>query len=525
MSRARSASSHAETRDADRRLTQMRLLLEISSHMSSYLSARELLPAIVRRVRDVVAADSISIMQATPDGRELSIVASEGLTDEVVRTLRVRPGEGVAGLAFQSGRPIAIADTSGDGRFVRRKADHARPRRLLCVPITSSAGSLGVICVERRIEKDEFDESDIELLTIIANQAAISIRNAQLYEDLSARLRRLSIAQEIGNVLVSTQKIEAILNLMVDGIVEVLGADVCSIMLLDEEGTHLSVVAAKGLPEEAKGVRVPVGSGISGYVAREGKPLLVKNLDEDPRFESRRADRYSTKSLLSVPLIARGRVIGVINVNTTKKTHPWNEADQSLLTMFANQAAIALENARLYKQMEVLALTDAVTGIHNHRSFQEQLASQLSRAERYGIDVALIILDLDYFKKVNDHYGHQVGDRVLARVGAMLSGNVRVMDFVARYGGEEFAVILPHCALPAALERAERIREAVERETLVPELPELRVTLSAGVGAFPDSGRTAEELIRLTDEALYRAKAEGRNCVRAAARPPLRDPA
>ncbi len=510
--------------EADRRLKQMRLLLEISSHMSSYLSARELLAVIVRRVRDVVEADSISVMLAHSDTGLLSIVASEGLTDAVVRDLKVKPGEGVAGIVFQTSQALNIPDTSRDPRFVRRKDDHARPRRLLCVPITSSAGCLGVVSIERRIQKPAFDGGDLELLMIIANQAAISIRNAQLYQDLQARLRNLSIAQEIGNILVSTLNIDAILNLVVDGIVEVLGADICSIMLLDEESRHLTVVASKGLPEEARQARVPVGTGISGYVAREGRPLLIKNLDEDTRFQSQRSDRYGTKSLLSVPLIARGRVVGVINVNTAQKDRVWNEADQNLLTMFANQAAIALENARLYKQMEVLALTDAVTGIHNHRSFQEQLASQLARAQRYGIDVALIILDLDFFKRVNDRYGHQVGDQVLAGVGARLQSGVRLMDFVARYGGEEFAIILPHCPLPAAVERAERIRVAIEKEALVPEHPEMFVTLSAGVGAFPETARSPEELIRLTDEALYRAKADGRNCVRAAVRPLLRDP-
>ena len=504
---------------ADRRLEQMRLLLEISSHVSSFLSNQDLLGVVVRRVRDVVHADSISIMLLDPDTGVLRIVAAEGLLPEVVQGLAMKPGEGIAGMAYAEGRTLHVPDTAQDPRFLRRKKAHDRPRQMLCVPITTGSVASGVMCIERVIEADGFDESDRELLHIIANQAAVSIRNASLYEDLQRRLRNLSIAQEIGNVLVSTLNIDAILSLVVDGIVEVLGADICSIMLLGDDSRTLRVVAARGLPEEALNAEVPVGQGISGHVAREGKPLLIRNLDEDPRFKARHAHRYGTQSLLSVPLIARARVIGVINVNTTNAARLWNESDQNLLTLFANQAAIALENARLYKQMEVLALTDAVTGIHNHRSFQEQLTSQLSRAQRYGIDVALIILDVDFFKKVNDKYGHQAGDQVLRGIGVILQNNVRVMDFVARYGGEEFAVVLPHCRLPAAMETAERIRAAVERDLTVPEYPDLRVTLSAGVGSFPDTADSQEALLRLSDAAMYRAKKEGRNRVCAAGAP------
>jgi diguanylate cyclase (GGDEF)-like protein len=179
--------------------------------------------------------------------------------------------------------------------------------------------------------------------------------------------------------------------------------------------------------------------------------------------------------------------------------------------LFANLAAIAIQNARSYKEMEQQAINDGLTGIHNHRHFRESLSSTISRAERYGESFCLLMIDLDHFKVVNDTVGHQQGDAVLRAVAAALRDCSRESDYLARYGGEEFVMILPHTELIEARNMAERICEAVRK--IDPGVPGLQMSTSVGVASFPESSHDADGVLGAADAALLRAKASGRNRV------------
>jgi diguanylate cyclase (GGDEF)-like protein len=191
----------------------------------------------------------------------------------------------------------------------------------------------------------------------------------------------------------------------------------------------------------------------------------------------------------------------------------FGEEDRIAAVTLAGHAAIALENARLHRMVERQALVDGLTGLANRRHLDQELVSNLARAERSGGSLSLILGDLDDFKRVNDEHGHACGDTVLREFAALMNEVVREGDTAGRWGGEEFALLLPDPTVDGAQRVAERLRQALEEQVILsPEGEPLRVTVSLGVASFPDLGGRAE-LVAAADEALYRAKRAGKNRV------------
>ena len=164
--------------------------------------------------------------------------------------------------------------------------------------------------------------------------------------------------------------------------------------------------------------------------------------------------------------------------------------------------------------LEQLAAIDELTGLYNNRMYYSMLIGEITRAQRHGRPISVLMLDIDHFKRINDDYGHPAGDRVLERLGLLLKECTRSGNSVCRYGGEEFTIILPELGVEVASETAERLREIVEQTDFdIGEDRKIKITVSIGVAAFPESASTAEELTKAADIALYTAKEEGRNRV------------
>jgi diguanylate cyclase (GGDEF)-like protein len=184
---------------------------------------------------------------------------------------------------------------------------------------------------------------------------------------------------------------------------------------------------------------------------------------------------------------------------------------REMLGVIANQVAISMQNARMYELVEEQATTDGLTGLVNHRTFQERFSTMLGRAERHDLAVSILLTDIDHFKKVNDTYGHPTGDEVLRRVAAILKASARKIDIVARYGGEEFAIVLEGTDRDGARQLAERVRQEVEQQSFPSSKGTFKATLSIGVSSYPDDSREKAELIARADQSLYAAKDGGRN--------------
>jgi diguanylate cyclase (GGDEF)-like protein len=246
-------------------------------------------------------------------------------------------------------------------------------------------------------------------------------------------------------------------------------------------------------------------------VARLGEAITVKDVNGRADYKPLRP---TTHSIMIVPMVAHGKTIGVLTAESSK-VGAFGDKDQNMLTVVARAAAMSLENAMLHHKMEELTVTDELTGIYNYRYFAEKLKEEQRRAARYDLPLSLIMLDIDWFKRFNDTYGHEVGNIVLKGITSVVKRCIRDVDIFCRYGGEEFVIILPQTPQIEVTRIGERIREQVDASNFGggDNIPGLKVTVSVGISSFPENGKPNEELLSIADTALYRAKGSGKNKV------------
>ena len=218
------------------------------------------------------------------------------------------------------------------------------------------------------------------------------------------------------------------------------------------------------------------------------------------------------RSVLVLPLVRGEQVLGTVTL-VSRKPKAYPPAAREMLRVISHQIGVSLQNARMYQSMEERATTDGLTGLTNHRAFQERLEQLHALAERTGQKFSIILTDIDHFKSVNDTYGHPVGDAVLKRVAAIFTQRARKVDIVARYGGEEFVIVLPDTDADGAAVFANRLREEIAAQTMTSDNGSFSVTLSLGVAEYPSDGTDRHALIERADQALYYCKEHGRNRV------------
>jgi diguanylate cyclase (GGDEF)-like protein len=314
-------------------------------------------------------------------------------------------------------------------------------------------------------------------------------------EELGAeRVRLEESIRRVGETFASNLDSEALLEIVVRTAVDALGAGGGRASLREPDGRFRQQASAGRLSGFEEVIRAVESSALRS---------------EDPEEVT-----IGKHGALAFPLVHGddpGTVLGLVSVAREGRSFAPGERD--LFAYLASQAAVSLENVNLHQVVQEQAVTDDLTGLSNHRRFQEVVTSEVERAKRFEQTLGLVMLDIDDFKAVNDTYGHQQGDLVLREVARALRASSREIDEPARYGGEELAVALPQTDLEGTYNLAERVRTAVEA-LRIPRLDgagSLSITVSLGAAALPDCADGKEELIRVADEALYEAKHAGKN--------------
>ena len=446
------------------------------------LDAEALPPAFDARVGDAGFRVAEFELQGTTQPASLVALYPEERIAAQISSVRAKVAVGVAVmlLVILVGAEIVVRSiTSQLGAFAQRAREVGEGR------------FAGEIAVHGNDEIAQFAQA--------FNRMSVELEHR--IDELESERRRVREAlARFGRALEATHDVSALLGIVVESGMGAVGARGGRLLIVDEQTgrliEHLRIGSARGADSSVLPAEAVYGEGVEGQALQTMRPAL----GPEPA------------TVLAVPLQSSQTVIGLLTLIDPERG-AFDHSDGDTLLALASQGAVAIDNARMHRLITKQAATDGLTGLANHREFQDQLRREMERAQRFALPVALVLLDLDDFKVVNDRYGHLAGDTVLRGVAATLRLLVREIDCAARYGGEEFAIILPGTTAEGAARLAERIRLAIGERPVVAEGRNVGVTASFGVGAIPEDGTTQVELIAAADTALYRAKHGGKNRV------------
>lgn len=502
--------------DEARRMAQLDVLQHAARRLSASLTREDVGRTVVEETGRVVAYHNARVYLLQPPD-ELVPVAFDGRVSAYehvdLEILRTRVGEGFTGWVAEHRTPLLVPDAQADPRGMSIPGTPTVDESMLVVPMLHDEILVGVITLSK-LGLNQFDEEDLRLLTILADQAGTAFMGTSHLteaERLATELRRLL---EMSSALSRSLDPRAVADLMAEHLARAVGAERAQISDWDVPGDRMRTLGC--YPSETREI-------LSDYYDLAGFPLTRQVLadrtlavldaddpDADPA-EVRLLREEGTRGLLMVPLVAKDRAIGIVEL--TFKGRPTDDAARiTLARTMAHEAAMALDNARLYETARNLADRDPLTGFYNHRYLHERLSEEVVRAVRTRRPLSVVMLDLDDFKLVNDTFGHVFGDRVLVHVAELVKTTLRGSDVAARYGGDEFALVLPETSHEDAMRVAERILEVLAATPYVAEgRSPIVISASVGVASHPEDGRSATDLIAMADTGLYSAKDKGGN--------------
>jgi diguanylate cyclase (GGDEF)-like protein len=466
--------------------------------------------------------EQVGILSAHPSYRFFST--------EEVHTMDVPLGEGITGQVAQTGKPLRI----GNVRYVQGYLDvDDRTISELCVPIKFKERVLGVINAEST-KRDAFTEDDERLLTTLAGQIATAMEQIHKAQAERKWLDQLAHSNELIYALAQiTTHIEKAFS--IDDIIQNLGRELneidltCIVAAYDKESDLFTIHYTSLKPQFLEIIENSLGYPLIKYSFPGDKlnpatllyPTVVSNPVNEIQSLFTQMHRKGISEVLQkievgantqplrLPLTFEENLLGVLWIWGKELT----KGDLPIMSIFAKQIGISLERARLFQEVQSLALTDPLTGLHNRRSLFELGRIEFARAHRMNRAFCCMMIDLDHFKKINDTYGHLVGDQVLKEFAQRCKTSVREVDLVGRYGGEELVILLPETDRKTAMRVAERLRASVAATPIKISETEIAVTVSIGVAEKDENTLQLDTLIARADQAMYIAKHKGRNCV------------
>lgn len=401
----------------------------------------------------------------------------------------------------------------------------------LFVPVKSGKRTIGLLSIQS-YQAHAYTEKSLETLKALSNHCAGALERIWAQEALSQMVERLKALYQAAHVVSASFDLEELYKAIHSAVETVMPCDDFVIDGYDSEKNEIIPLYAIEYPHQRVITeKYYADHGLSGKIVHSGKSILMNSVEEMDQsgitfefYSNTLVDQ--SQSILAVPMILHGKVTGMISAQSYQ-LNAYTKEDQYLLELLATHAAIAIENARLFATVQQLANTDLLTGLLTRRKFYELAEEQFTYAKYDHAQLSVIVLDIDNFKKLNDKFGHRMGDEIIQKITHQLRISIRDADILCRYGGEEFVIAMPNTGQATAAQIAERLRQMAEQTNLkeVRDSLEsatdlklsddaLRVTVSIGVAQYSESCANLDMLIDQADYAMYEAKHAGKNCVR-----------
>src|SRR5215831_643307 len=486
-----------------RRSEELNILNEIGRALSSTLDLNTLYERINTEIRRLMDASSFFIAfydQKTRDVRfEIEVIDGKRVDK------RSRPeGNFLTEYVARTRQSVLIRENYAEEAKNLGFDPNGRRGSLCAVPMVLYDRAVGIMAVHSTHER-MFDLEHVEVLRLLASEAAIAIENARLFAEEQKRSRQLMLINNISSHAITTLNPDDMLSKIASEIGNALSYDHIGIAVPDYYAKELVVQADGGARQDAVGRRIPLGEGLIGQVARTGQIARVREASSS----TPKTVLPDSVSSIALPVVYAEQLLGVLYVESTEPSE-FGEQEVLLLRTLADLFAGALHNAMAFQRAQEQAITDGLTGVKTHRFLMEALSSEWKRSTRANRPLALVLMDLDRFKFVNDFYGHLEGDVVLQRVGSILEEHCRRSDVVARYGGDEFVILMPETTVDSARQLASKLRGWIASDPL---LRDKNITASFGIAGFPIHGSTPQELIQVADSSMYLSKHQGGNSV------------
>lgn len=502
--------------DTQQRLRELRLLHQASQALNTDLSLETVLEAITGQLIAALNVESCTITGWDTERDEVfTFLDRDPMVSAQVEagsrfSLEEHPHYSVIlreaqAQSFRRNDPTLLA-------IIRDWLDKYFWLSVLTVPLISKGRVFGLIELGERRRERIFSLDEVRLAESLAAQAAAALDNARLYAEATRRATQLRLLHDASRAMISDPRLDAVLQTLIETARRLTDARYAALAVLDADGRPAHFHTAGMPPAESQTIgHPPLGRGLLGSLQQSDGPIRITDLRRNTFATGFPPNHPPMQTFLGVPLTARGAVIGSLYLTDKTDDRPFTQEDEDLVAGLAADATIAIENARLFERIQQMAITDDLTGLYNRRHFFELGEREFDRARRYYRPLAAIMLDIDYFKRVNDTYGHATGDLVLHTVADRCRKNLRDADLLGRYGGEEFVALLPENDLQGAYNAAERLRECIiEAPIETPQGP-LRITISLGVACFSEDCSSLTTLLNRADMALYEAKRAGRN--------------
>jgi len=506
---------HAET-ELKLALKNTEILYDIAKIGILSTTLSSLLQEVVERVAQDVPANRAAIVIFDISSKKIkNFVRGGSGADQVSLSVAFEElMDGLSGWTIRTGHPALSPKGEPDPReneAIRKRRQETNCGSIMVVPLQYQESIIGTLTLINLPDEPDFTNIDMELIEAVAGQISSSIMKVTLEDNLRKQNDWLAALHQMTFDLLNKRDIDELLQSIVEKAAKFLDAPYSEIMLLENE--ELVVKAFTKNQPQLSGDRAGRGEAILSWKAFDTQlPATVEDYSLFPGRREMHKD-MDVGAVVILPILLGNESVGVLCVSRSKAGKPFENNEIQAASLFSRLAALALNNAQLHEALREESIRDPLTGLFNRRFMMETLANELSRAKRNSAPLSVVMFDLDDLKKINDLYGHNIGDEALQHVSSLLKAKTRTGDTACRYGGDEFTLILADTTLAHTTQRMEELQRELKQTVTQHEGNEIKLTLSVGIAEFPTHGSTGQDLIKAADKALYRAKQAGRDQV------------